>query len=313
MLNPTIDNSISSPTDVDYHSNKDIVTLNIFRMAYTEAPDSLRIVLIVLTAFSFLPQLCLLWSKQDSTGISIGYVLANLLVATEQLTLAMYVTVVVPDSAGGTFTHSPLSTGDWLNLVQTLVSWAMFMVFFVLCLYLDPSGHNNRSYIEIYILFFLISLAPEAIDLMGGTPDSAAWPRQDYQQMFAFFHVILINPIVTFIGGLSFFLQAAQIRNFVEHSALSLWGLALQSVVFALVAASWIWRVVYAETWDPLFGEGSFLHWYFSYGHPVLANGIFAAVQFCLLWYAVYWRRRAGEEVKGGSGETEPLLGQRSQ
>lgn len=85
-------------------------------------------VLIVLTAFSFLPQLYHLCLKKDSTGVSIGYVLANLLVATEQLTLEMYVTVVVPKSAGGTFTHNPLSTGDWLNLVQTLVNWVMFIV-----------------------------------------------------------------------------------------------------------------------------------------------------------------------------------------
>lgn len=144
---------------------------------------------------------------------------------------------------------------------------------------------------------------------MGGTPDSTAWPRQDYLQGFAVFHVIFINPIATFLGGFSFFLQAAQILNHAEQSALSLWGLAVQMVVFALVAVSWVWRVVYAETWNPLFGGGSFLHWYFSYGHPVLANGVFAAVQFCLLLFAVYCRRRAGEEVKEGSGETEPLLG----
>ncbi len=115
-------------------------------MAYTEAPDSLR---MCATLFPTNPHLDIadilqrlnrpdsffisspthhLWSKKDSTGISIGYVLANLLVATEQLSLEAYVTVNVPGSAGGTFTHDPLSTGDWLNFVQTLVTWLLFLV-----------------------------------------------------------------------------------------------------------------------------------------------------------------------------------------
>ena len=140
-----IDNSISHPAYGDYHHQGDIVTLDTFIMEYTETPDSHRMcatppstkphqdiadfpsVLIVLTALSFLPQLYQLWSKKDSTGISIGYVLANLVVATEQLTLEAYVTVNVPESAGGTFTHDPLSTGDWLNFVQTLVTWLLFL------------------------------------------------------------------------------------------------------------------------------------------------------------------------------------------
>ncbi|OBT72111.1 hypothetical protein VF21_09178 [Pseudogymnoascus sp. 05NY08] len=281
-------------------------------MAYTEAPDSLRIVLIVLTTFSFLPQIYHLWSKKDSTGISIGYVLANLLVATEQLSLEAYVTVNVPESAGGTFTHNPLSTGDWLNFVQTLVTWLLFLVLFSLCLHLSP-GHNSRPYINIYALFLLISLVPEAIDLVGGTPNSTSWPRQDYQQTFAFFHAILINPLLALLSGFSFFLQAAQTYHHYHHgtqSALSLWGLAAQTVVFTLVAVSWVWRVVYAKAWDPLFGDDSFLSWYFNYGHPVVANGVFAAVQGGLLLFAGYWRRRRGDEVKVGSGETEALLGQ---
>ncbi|OBT49898.1 hypothetical protein VE04_09418, partial [Pseudogymnoascus sp. 24MN13] len=238
-------------------------------MAYTETPDSHRTILIVLTALSFLPQFYQLWSKKDSKGISISYVLANLLVATEQLTLVTYVTINVPESAGGTFTHDPLSTGDWLNLVQTFVTWLLFLVLFSLCLHLSPPRHNSRPYINIYALFLLISLIPEAIDLVGGTPNSTSWPRQDYQQMFAFFHAILINPIVTLIGGLSFFFQAAQTQHYhAKQSALSLWGLVVQTVVFALVAASWVWRVVDGDAWDPLFGSEGFWHWYFSYGYP---------------------------------------------
>lgn len=127
--------------------------------------------------------------------------------------------------------------------------------------------------------------------------------------MFAFNHVVFINPILTFLGGVSFFLQADQTYRHIEQYALNLWGLAMQTVVFAIVAVSWIWRVVYANAWDPVFGDDSFLSWYFSYGHPIFANGVFAAVQFCLLLWALHYRRRAREEVKGGDGETESLLG----
>jgi hypothetical protein len=126
--------------------------------------------------------------------------------------------------------------------------------------------------------------------------------------MFAMFHALLINPIVTLIGAFSFFLQAAQTHH--HHgtkSALSLWGLAVQTVVFALVAASWVWRVVYAKAWDPLFWNDGFWHWYFNYGYPVVANGVFAAVQYGLLVFAVWRRRRrVGEEVKGGVTRLSP-------
>lgn len=140
----------SYPTYRDYRRESDIATLNTFKngthvhggfrfppnvrhFLSHESPPHLHIadlssVLIVLTAFSFLPQLYNLWSKKDGTGISIAYVLINLLVATEQLTLETYVTVNVPESAKGIFTHDPLSTGDWLNLVQTLVNLVMFTV-----------------------------------------------------------------------------------------------------------------------------------------------------------------------------------------
>lgn len=142
--------TLSYPTCKDYYRESDIATLYTFKNGIhihggTRFPPNVRhflscqsqphlhraelsSVLIALTAFSFLPQLYRLWLKKDGTGISIAYVLINLLVATEQLTNETYVTANVPESGRGIFTHDPLSTGDWLNLAQTLVTWVMFTV-----------------------------------------------------------------------------------------------------------------------------------------------------------------------------------------
>ncbi|RAH39778.1 uncharacterized protein BO95DRAFT_377204, partial [Aspergillus brunneoviolaceus CBS 621.78] len=263
-------------------------------------------ILIVLTILSFAPQLHALWSKKSSTGISLGYVLANLLVVTEDLTKEVYLSINVPEAAAGTFKHDPFSAGDWLNFVQDLVTWALFLILFILCVRLRRPGSDTGPYRNLYILALLVSLIPELIDIFGLTPETKSLPRQDLREMFIFYHAVLLTPMATFIGGFSWFLQAAQSRNHAHDTALSLTGLAVQAVVFGLVAISWVFRVVYAETWDPL-GLG----WYFLYGYPVVNNGVFAGVQFLSLAWALYWRMVGQKpEVQSKLGrEREPLLG----
>ncbi|PYI34930.1 hypothetical protein BP00DRAFT_363570 [Aspergillus indologenus CBS 114.80] len=278
-----------------------------FEDTYTEAPDSVRIILIILTILSFAPQLYSLWTKKNSTGISLGYVLANLLVVTEDLTKEVYLTLNVPEAAAGIFTHDPLNTGDWLNFVQVLVTWALFLTLFILCVRLRRQGSDTSPYRNLYILVLLISLVPELIDLLGLTRETKSWPRQDLREMFIFTHAVLLTPMATFIGGFSWFLQAAQSRNHVHDTALSLTGLAIQAVVFGFIAISWVFRVVYAETWDPL-GLG----WYFEYGYPVVNNAVFAGVQFLSLVWALYWRTVGQRPQTKGKAERErerePLL-----
>ncbi|RHZ49192.1 class I SAM-dependent methyltransferase [Aspergillus thermomutatus] len=130
---------------------------------------------------------------------------------------------------------------------------------FALCLYYRPSGRSVTGFPVVYALFLLISVIPELYDLMGGIQDGDDLLRQDYQQMFAFFHVVLVSPIVTFLGILSVVFQAPQIRRHVGPSALSVLGLAAQAVVFALVAVSWIWRVVYALDLNPKLSSSEYL------------------------------------------------------
>lgn len=86
-------------------------------------------VLLVLSFASFLPQLQLLWLRRDSSGISLYYVLFNLIIATELFTIDLAMLTSV--DGGDIFVHSPASTGDWLNLAQfgtVCIMWTLMYV-----------------------------------------------------------------------------------------------------------------------------------------------------------------------------------------
>lgn len=84
-------------------------------------------ILLIISVLSFLPQLCLLWARKEASGISLYYVLYNLISATEQLTISFTLLVNMTDGADA-FVHRPRSTGDWLNLSQIIVVWLSFLV-----------------------------------------------------------------------------------------------------------------------------------------------------------------------------------------
>jgi uncharacterized protein with PQ loop repeat len=94
-------------------------------------------ILLILSFLSFLPQLHLLWSKRDSSGISPYYILFNLLSATSQLTISFYgvVNAIEPSDV---FVHNPVDAGDWLNLIHFAVVWGLWVIMFVLY-----SGQDN--------------------------------------------------------------------------------------------------------------------------------------------------------------------------
>lgn len=86
-------------------------------------------VLLVLSSTSFLPQLQLLWLRRDSSGISLYYVLFNLIVATELFTIDLAMLTSV--DGGNIFVHSPATTGDWLNLAQFGTVWVLWTLMYV--------------------------------------------------------------------------------------------------------------------------------------------------------------------------------------
>ena len=83
---------------------------------------TLSSILLLLSLFSFLPQCRLILSRGTSSGISLYYVLFNLIVATEQFAIGLHLHVdnVEIDDA---IIQSPPSVGDWLNLAQFASVW----------------------------------------------------------------------------------------------------------------------------------------------------------------------------------------------
>ncbi|KAL4934069.1 PQ-loop repeat-containing protein [Aspergillus undulatus] len=290
-------------------------------MAYKECSDHIRITLVVLSALSFLPQLIRLRSKKNTTGFSVGYVLLNLFAATEQLTVDFSVmimgSVYERAGAGESFTHAPPSTGDWLNFAQVMVVWFMFNILFAATLYYQPTGRRIGGFAKTYIIYLFISLVPDVI-LVGTifVSETKHRPRQDLIQAFWAIHVLLLNPVAAFLTIVSALCETGPVwRHPGPESALSPSGLFIQCLVFAGVAASWVWRVAaYTRSGKSFFSPE--WEWYFEYGWPVIGNAFFAGVQGVLFLCVLYnrwkkWRKEIVVDVdadEGTAGEREPLL-----
>ncbi|KAL4954882.1 hypothetical protein BDW69DRAFT_183124 [Aspergillus filifer] len=314
-------------------------------MARPECSDRIRIILIVLTALSFLPQLIRLWWRKHTTGFSTGHVLLNLFAATEQLTIDVFLMVIVPEAASGEFTHEPLTTGDWLNLAQIGTAWVGFNVLwvyihtltpeelfvnalsrFITCLSLQSAGTSTRGYIKAYSLYILISLIPELIDIMGLTPSTKSHPRDSLLEGFIGAHAIFLKPLTTFLILISPLCQTGPIWRYPgqqeKETSLSLTGLVTQCIIFSCVGISWLYRVEgfrrSGKPWASVEWD-----WYWSVGWPVVDGLCFAIVQGVLGWCVFFnrvkaWREGRGVEVDGNEGEVgdtpgerEPLLGER--
>lgn len=127
----------------------------------------------------------------------------------------------------------------------------------------------------------------------------------------------LLNPLVTVLVVYAVFSQLREIKSARSSelssprgNALSICGLALQAVVFAAVAFTWIWRVPienaklgWSRPADPL---DNLMYWYNLVGFPAFDNGVFAMGQ-CVLFVSA-WRRGKGRE-NAVDREREPLLG----
>lgn len=79
-------------------------------------------------------------------------------------------------------------------------------------------------------------------------------------------------------------------------------GLAVQAVVFALVAACWPFRMTLPSS----FWHSKPFGWYQSIGWATVDNAVYAVVQTVLLLIVVRRGREVQEVVV--SGEREPLL-----
>ncbi|PTB49394.1 hypothetical protein M431DRAFT_534799 [Trichoderma harzianum CBS 226.95] len=278
-------------------------------------PNWIRILLLVLSLISFLPQLREFWLRRNACGISPYYVLFQLIGATELFALAFYYVVNSVQTSPGPdfFTHNPPQLGDYLNLAQMALVWVLWLIVFAAVLLLPsesldraPGARNSTAptVLAIYLAFLLISIIPVVVD--------AAWPSQDASShewamaLFHGIHTMLINPIVTILILVSFFSQRGEILQHppgTASSSLSLIGLAVQAVVFAVLALAWAWRFVFPGGASVGYG----MTWYQLVGFVAVDHIAFALVQAALLAFVVLHR---GQGFTGG--ETEPLLDNRN-
>lgn len=282
-------------------------------------------VFLLLTFASFLPQLQRLWSRRDSSGVSLYYVLFNLLVATELLTIDLTLLTGVEDS--DVFVHQPASLGDWLNLAQFAIVWALWALMYaypstlhnhqvankelghhslVSCIVFYPSDEPRgvpAKVSAIYTTYLLISLVP--VIIVTASPSSREG-RRWFDALFLGFHTYFLNPIIIIFGIAALYAEARTIRARPEGSglgSLSVVGLAAQAVVFFIVGVAWPGRLVWPF---PIFGR-AFLAWIQMIGFVLIDYIIFVIAQADLLYIAMQhngWH--AG--VQGANGEREPLI-----
>ncbi|KAL3474873.1 hypothetical protein BJX99DRAFT_230850 [Aspergillus californicus] len=287
----------------------------------SETPNPIRITLTILTTLSFTPQLYTILSRKSSAGISLSYVLFNLLVATEQFTLVFFLMINVPEIGRGGFAHESFTLGDWLNFGQVGGTWVSFLILLMVCLYYRPRRCSAKGYIWIYVLYLSISVVPLLLDLVITPPPDGL----DYREGFAFIHGLLLNTLAIPLGLVSFLCQTPQIWHYADpdyefevepeslDSSFSLLGLGIQTLLFGALAVSWIWRFVYVDSGIKIGTDA--MEWFWGGGWTVVHAGIFAGVQggllACGLWCR--WKYRGGKETgteAGGDGEREPLLGE---
>ncbi|KAJ6110195.1 hypothetical protein N7486_002430 [Penicillium sp. IBT 16267x] len=263
-------------------------------------PDWLRIILILLSGASYLPQLHRIWVHGNCQGISLGYLLLNLISATEQFTIGFFILV---NHKGGTdlFVETPVTAGDWLNLAQLTLVWVLHLlsqvpsnlfyikVLSILCLWFPSDNHigYKLGLLTVYVPFTLISIIPLFIDAIDhdffGPPEWRQWG----EALFSGYHALFMNPIVTVLALVALPCQARAIRALPigNPKALSLLGLLAQGVVFSVVAISWTMRVKFQDLSfrDVIaYGYLTLISWYQMVGWAAVDNAVFALVQISL-------------------------------
>ncbi|PYH57822.1 uncharacterized protein BO96DRAFT_445266 [Aspergillus niger CBS 101883] len=243
-------------------------------------PNWIRIILLILSIASFLPQLQRIWRTKQFTGLSLSYVLCNLMSATEQFTLLVF--LLVNQTENVDVIHK--TTGDWINLAQ--LSALLIITRFSLGLYYPSDQHSRGrkvSALLLYVVHLLISVVPivaDAIDyyLISAGEDVAY--RNFGLDIFGGCHYGFIHPATTVVGIYAWFPQNDELRCQTQLHSLSQTGLAAQAVIFAFVAISWTMRTnLYDSNLPNLPFWAPMPEWFIYVWWAAVDNMIFSCVQ----------------------------------
>ncbi|KAB8238197.1 uncharacterized protein BDW43DRAFT_321250 [Aspergillus alliaceus] len=283
-------------------SASNVVEFTILHLMFIELISNCSSLLLILSIFSFGPQLRCLRQNGDLMGISLAYLLCNVINATEQFTISMSYLFIAGDS--DFFIYNPPNAGDWLNFLQLAVTWGLSSTLFFLGIFYSPAYPRRKTFIiGIYIAFLSISLLAAVLYILtnpcGASRGSQCW----LDAIFLGSHLIFVNPVVTLLAIAALPAQLLELKQH-GHAALSLTGLASQAVIFAVLGLSWIFRVRLDHNLSDLFWTwGSFTSWYQLVGWAAVDNLVFAVVQGILFLVVLRGKRTALAK-----GENEPLL-----
>ena len=156
-------------------------------------------------------------------------------------------------------------------------------------LQLSPSRAGAKVFaIFAYIVFLLLCIVPFIgvyMVVSGSHLDTVAYIILALIQEYHFYY---LTPAVTVLALFAWMPQAHRIITEASTGSLSLMGLAVQAVVFAMVGLSWMFRLTMPrEYWDGNLGA-AIRDWYLLVGWVVVYNLVFAlaqAVLFRAAWY----------------------------
>jgi hypothetical protein len=131
----------------------------------------------------------------------------------------------------------------------------------------------------IHFSFLLISVVPIFVD---AATDISRDPYHGLGiDIFTGFHTLFVNPVVDILGFTALYAQTPASGL----GALSLVGLAVQAVVFALFAPAWLGRLVFpwAEFGGGMVNSAAVMSWFELVGFVPFDNAVCAVAQFVLL------------------------------
>ncbi|KAH1275811.1 hypothetical protein KXW98_005372 [Aspergillus fumigatus] len=275
-----------------------------WRLLLPEPPIWWRVILLVLAVGSFLPQILLIQRKQTINGVSSMTILSNLIIATEHLSIYIFLLFVGNEQDGhpSFFLHYPTSAGDRFSLWHCAVVTILFVALFIQILI-----YSNRKLLLVatYTIYLLTSIVP--LMIINSIPDHG--PQSLWSAIFYGVHSICIYPILTALGVLGIFCQAREILVTPLLNALSVQGLAMQALIFTLVSVTWIPSLPFPyEKLEGHYNWNTFTVWYGAVGFIIIDSFAFALGQAVLLLLALHRSSSSKASIQRGT-ETEPLLG----
>ncbi|KXS95428.1 hypothetical protein AC579_9539 [Pseudocercospora musae] len=198
----------------------------------------------MLSPASFLPQIKHIKAIRDCAGISILYILFNLLVTTYQSVLFLH--VVARHWQGRILVHQPPDLRDLVNLAQFVVGCIGQPVLQGLQL-LPPHRPVWTRLAMIAFFSFLAAILIPALEEIFVAKDDRAINGALLTAVWLF----ILGPVMQLLGVAAFCVQARLTMSRGETGALSISGLLIQAVMFFVMGISFLSRLkMPSQTWQ---------------------------------------------------------------